>query len=374
MARKILYSLIAISFVIVINQISGGQGTTATGTTSPTSTVASFATGVVEVRVSASAASAEITSAKLTVSSVEIHVPDGWSKMKMEDTNTVDLKQVEGLEQTIATTSLNHGTYTQIRVSIASLDVALGSSQPKKAKLSASMLSFTQNFQVTTKNTTVLVFNFDALKSIDYSLKDQITFNPLVNLLFTRTPGSMELVTTNLPQGEVGIAYYGKLMAIGGQRPYSWSITMGDPPPGLNLDTITGVISGTPTIASTFNFLVRVDDASPAGKTTNRNYRVGIAENGALQIVTGSLPDGSEKVAYNTKLQAIGATQPYTWSVSGGSLPSGLTLDSNLGIISGIATVKGDFSFVVKVMENANPANTDTQSLNIRIAPEVVAR
>jgi len=372
-ARKILYSLIAISFVIVINQITDAQGTTATGTTSPTSTIASFATGVVEVRVSASAASADVTSANLTISSVEIHVPDGWSKMKMEDTNTVDLKQVEGLEQTIATASLNQGTYTQIRVSIASLDVALGSSQPKKAKLSASTLSFTQNFQVINKNTTVLVFNFDALKSIDYSVKDQISFKPLVNLLFTRTPGSMELVTTDLPQGEAGVAYYAKLMAIGGQRPYSWSITMGDLPPGLNLDTNTGVISGTPTIASTFNFLVRVDDASPAGKTTNRNYKVGVAANGALQIVTGSLPDGSEKVAYNTKLQAIGATQPYTWSVSGGSLPSGLTLDSNSGIISGIATVKGDFSFVVTITETANPSNSDSQSLSIHIAPEVVS-
>jgi len=275
MIRKVLYSLIAISFVIVINQIFAQDTTATTGTTGLTSTGPSIATGVVEVRVSASAASAEITSAKLTISSVEIHVPDGWAKMKMEDTNTVDLKQVEGLEQTIATTSLSQGTYTQIRVSIASLDVALGSSQPKKAKLSASTLSFTQNFQVINKNTTVLVFNFDALKSIDYSVKDQITFKPLVNLLFTRTPGSMELVTTDLPQGEVGIAYYAKLMAIGGQRPYSWSVTMGDLPPGLNLDTNTGVISGTPTTAGIFSFLVRADDASLNTKSTGRNLTVG---------------------------------------------------------------------------------------------------
>lgn len=282
MVRKILYSLIAISFIIVINQILA-QDTTATVATSPTatgtigsmSTAANFAAGLVEVRVSASAASTDITSARLTVSSVEIHLPDGWAKLKLEDTKTVDLKQVEGLEQTIATASLNQGTYTQVRLSIASLDIALGSGQPKKARLSASTLSFTQNFQVINKNTTVLVFNFDVLKSIDYSLKDQITFKPLVNLLFTRTPGSMELVTTNLPQGEIGVAYYAKLMAIGGERPYSWSVTMGDLPSGLNLDTNTGVISGIPTAAGTFSFLVRADDASPNTKSTGRNLTVG---------------------------------------------------------------------------------------------------
>jgi len=92
---------------------------TATGdTTPPVSTGVNVADGVVEVRLSSIPGGKEISMARLTISSVEVHVPDGWLKMKM-GLDSVDLKQVEGSEQLVATISLSQGTYTQIRVGIA---------------------------------------------------------------------------------------------------------------------------------------------------------------------------------------------------------------------------------------------------------------
>jgi hypothetical protein len=276
--RKILYSLVAISLVIIINQITAGEDANAEDNTSPeVSTAVNAADGIVEVRAVSTAVGTEITSARMTISSVEVHVPDGWLKMKMES-GAVDLKQIEGLEQTLATTSLSQGTYTQIKVNISGLDVSLANSQPRKAKLSTTILSFTQNFQVMNKSTTVLVLNFDVTKSIDYSVKDQIVFKPVVSLLYTRTPGNLELVTSDLPQGNAGVAYHASLLAIGGQRPYTWSITLGDLTPGLTLDPVTGVISGTPANAGNFSFFVRVDDSTNK-KTASKNYVMVIAVN-----------------------------------------------------------------------------------------------
>ena len=374
MVRKTLYALIGISLVLVMNQVITVNGTAATVATGATPIATNVMTGSVEVRLMASPTAAEVTAADVTISSVEIYLASGWSKMNMGNTNTVDLKQVVGSEQTIATTTnLNPGTYTQIRMTITRVDVTLQGNQPKKASLSYSKLTFVQNFTVTAKNTTVLVINFNPIGSIDDTNKNQITFNPVANLLYT-APGSMQIATTNPPQAEVGVAYYAKLIAIGGQRPYTWSITMGDPPAGLNFDAATGIISGTPTRAGNFGFTVRVDDSSPTRKNTTRNYTIGVAVEGALQIVTGSLPDGSQEGVYKVTLQSIGGTQSYTWSLSAGNLPTGLSLDASTGVISGTATVPGNFSFVAKVTDSANPANTDNQILSIYIGKEVLSK
>ena len=48
----------------------------------------------------------------------------------------------------------------------------------------------------------------------------------------------------------------------GGVKPYSFSIVSGAMPPGLTMDPVTGVISGTPTIRGTFHLQVQVQDSS----------------------------------------------------------------------------------------------------------------
>ncbi|MDP1681402.1 MAG: Ig-like domain-containing protein [Burkholderiales bacterium] len=77
----------------------------------------------------------------------------------------------------------------------------------------------------------------------------------------TSAPTPLALSTTTLPAGTVGSSYNQTLAATGGTPPYTWSITSGSLPAGLNLNGTTGVISGTPTTVGTSNFTVRVSDA-----------------------------------------------------------------------------------------------------------------
>lgn len=73
---------------------------------------------------------------------------------------------------------------------------------------------------------------------------------------------SLSITTTSLPQGTTGTAYSATLAATGGKTPYQWSMSSGSLPPGLQLNTSTGIISGTPSQSGTFQFTAQVKDSS----------------------------------------------------------------------------------------------------------------
>jgi len=87
-----------------------------------------------------------------------------------------------------------------------------------------------------------------------------------------------------------------------------------------------------------------------------------------LTITTSSLPAGKVKINYGAGLNAGAGTPPYRWSISGGKLPPGLNLTAN-GIIRGIPTAQGTFTFTVRVQDSGRPAQKATRALSIRIDP-----
>jgi len=84
-----------------------------------------------------------------------------------------------------------------------------------------------------------------------------------------------------------------------------------------------------------------------------------------LTITTTSLPDGETNATYSATLAASGGSGPYTWSITLGALPAGLSLNSSTGAISGRPTSAGTSSFTAKVTDSA--ARTATASLSITV-------
>jgi hypothetical protein len=159
--------------------------------------------------------------------------------------------------------------------------------------------------------------------------------------------------------------------ASGGTTPYSWSISAGALPAGLTLAAASGTISGTPTTAGTFSFTAKVTDSTaPAAQTATKSFALTIAAAAApVQITTSSVPSGQVGTAYTTTLAASGGTTPYSWSISAGALPAGLTLAAAGGTISGMPTTAGSFSFTTKVTDSTAPAaQTATQSFSVTVA------
>jgi hypothetical protein len=87
----------------------------------------------------------------------------------------------------------------------------------------------------------------------------------------------------------------------------------------------------------------------------------------ALLVTSFALPGGAPQTAYSTTLAASGGTAPYSWSVTKGSLPVGLTILGS-GLISGTPTQAGTFAFTVQAKDSASPAATATANLSIDVA------
>ncbi len=86
-----------------------------------------------------------------------------------------------------------------------------------------------------------------------------------------------------------------------------------------------------------------------------------------LVITTASLPSGTRGAAYSAGLGASGGTAPYTWTLSGGQLPPGLSL-SGQGSITGTPSNSGLYPFSVQVRDSAAAPQSATANFSIQVA------
>ncbi len=177
--------------------------------------------------------------------------------------------------------------------------------------------------------------------------------------------GGLSITTAGtLPNASLNVSYSQTLGAAGGTPPYSWALTSGALPKGLALSA-AGAISGTPAASGTFQFTVTVTDS--AQLTASQQFTL-VVSGGGLTITTATLPGGKAGTTYSETLAASGGTPPYTFAVSAGALPPGLTLAG--AVISGTPTTPGTYSFTIEVTDST--AATATQQFTIVITGVVI--
>ncbi|HLK49535.1 MAG TPA: putative Ig domain-containing protein [Bryobacteraceae bacterium] len=200
--------------------------------------------------------------------------------------------------------------------------------------------------------------------------------NSLAVLLGTTVAAPLKITTTSLPFATIGTAYTATLAAGGGTPPYkNWAVIGGSLASGLSLNAASGVISGTPAGVATGGFNVTVQDSGNASAPAQL-LTISIAT--PITVAAQSLPGGVTGTAYvqQTLTATGGLGLPYTWTVSSGSLPPGLTLNSTTGVISGTPTsaTGSPFQFSVTAADREGRiSGAQNFSITITTAPLVIA-
>jgi hypothetical protein len=171
-------------------------------------------------------------------------------------------------------------------------------------------------------------------------------------------------ITSQIPDG----ASYSSGVSAQGSGTLNYSLFDGALPPGLELDTETGSITGTPNTPGAYTFRIRAqaDDEGTVSNdyTGNLTITVGTSVNGGSGLqnqtlwIGESVSDRAEFTGYPTPSVVKGT----------GDLPPGLTISSN-GTVSGAPTVSGPYTFNLRGYNFVNSVTTSSVTYVVKPAP-----
>jgi Putative Ig domain len=181
------------------------------------------------------------------------------------------------------------------------------------------------------------------------------------------------------PDAEAGKPYSLQIKGRAGCTPDSvvYSLPNGSLPPGLSMSTSTALISGVPTQPGKYQFWIAVTDI-PAwqggvvwcsdNETSAREFVLNVVAGLQIAQRQSTLTPGQVTVPYSLQLTATGGTP--TWSVSSGTLPAGLTLNSSSGLLSGTPTTQGDYTFKITATSGSS---SDAQTYQLTVVEALKA-
>lgn len=181
-----------------------------------------------------------------------------------------------------------------------------------------------------------------------------VTLDTLTASLCAAVCPAITVDPPTLPSGELGVPYSETITASGGSAPHTFSVTAGALPPGLTLDSNSGLLSGAPSSSGTFTFTITATDQN--GCPGSRQYTLTI--NPAigcpvLTILPPTLPNAVLGAAYSEPITASGSTpDTYVYTVTG-TPPTGLALTPTTPPavqtvdLAGVPSAEGSFDFTI---------------------------
>jgi large repetitive protein len=149
-----------------------------------------------------------------------------------------------------------------------------------------------------------------------------------------------------------------------------WSLDSGTLPPGITLSS-TGALAGTSTAEGSYGFVVKAENGSPVA---TKAYTLSVRQPVAVKSPFTAPPRASAEVGvpFSASASATGGSGTYTWAVSSGALPAGLTLDPSKGTVSGTPTAAGSSTLGLTATDSEGRSSTVNSS--VRVAPRLAVK
>jgi hypothetical protein len=208
-------------------------------------------------------------------------------------------------------------------------------------------------------------YNFSITATDSSTPQGSVTqaYSQVVTPALLISPASLNSVNLGAP---VSIQFTGS----GGSPPYNWGpggTYSGTLPNGLTFNQNTQILSGTPSTAGTYTFALAFYDYAYTTASVIQNYSWTIV-NPALGIAPSVLGGAQQFNSYSQTFTGTGGVAPYSFSVTAGTIPSGLTFNAGSATLSGVPDTTGSYSFDLQVTDSSTPTRSGTVTYTLDIS------
>lgn len=158
--------------------------------------------------------------------------------------------------------------------------------------------------QVVNSNQIRCITPTEGIGTVSVTVQDSGSQATTAQNAFTFSASPLEINTSSIRAGTVGVSYSSTLTATGGVPPYTWSTTRGALPTGVQLNTSSGALAGSPTRAGSFFFTVQVQDAKASSSSTGVSLNVAVAQTLAGSVVGITSPSAGGTISGITTVSA----------------------------------------------------------------------
>ena len=177
-----------------------------------------------------------------------------------------------------------------------------------------------------------------------------IVTNPGGNTVTVTNPGSQT--------GTVGTAVSLQIHATDSASGQTLTYSATGLPAGLSINSSTGLISGTPTTAGTSSVTVTAKDTTNASGSASFTWTINPAGGNTVTVTNPGSQTGTVGTAVSLQIHATDSASGQTLTYSATGLPTGLSINSSTGLISGTPSAAGTFSVTVTAKDTTNASGS----------------